>query len=123
MINRTTVLAAGVVLVSSCAAWSAGKLTTDQVELCGEDAVKLCAASGSIDKARACLLRRIKKVAPSCAYLLRRADIRRPTTSSQLAMPCCDVPSTAAPWLRSHGVTCLPAESPGNNLRDCSSGL
>jgi hypothetical protein len=87
MINRTTVLAACVVLVSSCAAWSAGKLRTDQVELCGEDAVKLCAASGSVDKARACLLRRIKAVAPSCAYLLRRADIRRPATSSQLAMP------------------------------------
>jgi hypothetical protein len=76
MINRATFLAICVVFVSSGAAWSAGKLTTDQVELCGEDAVKLCASPDRIVRARECLLKRIKEVAPSCAYLLKRADIR-----------------------------------------------
>jgi hypothetical protein len=76
MINRTSLMAICVVLVSSSAGWSAGKLTTDQVELCGEDAVKLCATPDDIVRARACLLRRIKEVAPSCAYLLKRADLR-----------------------------------------------
>jgi hypothetical protein len=81
MLNRTTLFAICVVFVSSDAAWSAVKLTTEQIEICGEDAVKLCASSDSIERARACLLRRIKEVAPSCAYLLKRADIddRRPT--------------------------------------------
>jgi hypothetical protein len=72
----TTVMAACIVIISSGAVWSAGKLTTDQIDLCGEDAAKLCATSDSIASARACLLRRIKIVAPSCAYLLKRADIR-----------------------------------------------
>ena len=76
MINRVTFFALLVVFVSSGAAWTAEKLTTNQIEICGEDAVKLCASSESIERARACLLRRIKEVAPSCAYLLKRADIR-----------------------------------------------
>ena len=74
MINRTTVLATCVVLAGSCAAWSEEKLTTEQVELCGEDAARFCAALEGIPNARACLLRRIKKVAPSCAYLLKRKE-------------------------------------------------
>jgi hypothetical protein len=76
MMNRTTFLALCAVFIGSGTAWSAGNLTTDQVELCGEDVVKLCRSPDNIVRARACLLRRIKKVAPSCAYLLKRADIR-----------------------------------------------
>ncbi len=76
MINRVTFFAIFLVFVSSGVAWTSEKLTTDQIEICGEDAVKLCALSDSIERARACLLRRIKEVAPSCAYLLKRADIR-----------------------------------------------
>jgi hypothetical protein len=76
MINRTTFIAIFVVSVSSGAAWTAEKLTTNQIEICGEDAVRLCASSDSIERARTCLLRRIKELAPSCAYLLRRSDLR-----------------------------------------------
>jgi hypothetical protein len=76
MMNRTTFFALCAVFIGSGTAWSAGKLTTDQVELCGEDAVKLCGSPDNIVRVRTCLLRRIKEVTPSCAYLLKRADIR-----------------------------------------------
>lgn len=76
MMSRTILMAVCVFLGSSSIGWSAGKLTTYQIETCGEDAVKLCPASDSIEKSRMCLIRRIKEVAPSCAYLLKRANIR-----------------------------------------------
>jgi hypothetical protein len=74
MIDRTTVLATCVFLAGSCAAWSAERLTAEQIELCSEDAARFCATSDGIANARECLLRRIKEVAPSCGYLLKRRD-------------------------------------------------
>jgi hypothetical protein len=74
MSKRMIVLASFLVLVGASAAWSAARLTPDQAELCGEDAARFC--PDNVANARSCLVRRVKEVAPSCGYLLRRKDTR-----------------------------------------------